>query len=88
MYCSQQTFVPYIQVMKILYLDCTGNDEHRSEIWSKDKSVDHLVYPDSYCMHLLENIKQSTDILPQHMRTMDNPAIAPLHDFSVGFIPR
>ncbi|KAI9488520.1 HECT-like ubiquitin-conjugating enzyme-binding-domain-containing protein [Zychaea mexicana] len=78
-------------VMKVLYVDCTqedSNDDRRIDMWSKDKTADHLTYPESCCELLLETLRQSTQIVPPHGRIMNNPAMAALHKFSVGYIRR
>ncbi|KAI9263189.1 Aldehyde/histidinol dehydrogenase [Phascolomyces articulosus] len=81
------------RVMKVFYIDCTqkgsaSNNDKRIEMWSKDKTADHLIYPESCCELLLETLKHSTKLVPPHARTMNNPAMALIHNFSVGFIKR
>lgn len=75
--------------MKVIYLDCTKDDEHTKKfigLWSNDKSTDHLVYPDHACQDLVHTLNQSTLILPPFMRKMNHPAMIFTRDFSIGFI--
>jgi hypothetical protein len=77
--------------MKVIYLDCTREDENTKKyiaIWSNDKSTDHLIYPDNACHDLVNNLNESTLILPPFMRKMDHPAMILTRNFSIGFIHR
>ncbi|KAG2231749.1 HECT-like ubiquitin-conjugating enzyme-binding-domain-containing protein [Thamnidium elegans] len=79
------------KVMKVIYLDCTKDNEHTRKnigLWSNDKSTDHLIYPDNVCRDLVTKLNQSTLILPDFMRKMDHPAMIFTRDFSIGFIHR
>ncbi|KAI8980486.1 HECT-like ubiquitin-conjugating enzyme-binding-domain-containing protein [Pilobolus umbonatus] len=83
----------YERVMKILYLDCHSNSNHDHmnkyiDLWSNDKSTDHLIYPDNACYELLDHLNQSNNILPKFMRLMNHPAMIFTKGFSVGFIQR
>ncbi|KAI7851663.1 HECT-like ubiquitin-conjugating enzyme-binding-domain-containing protein [Circinella umbellata] len=78
-------------VMKVLYIDCTqekNDNKKRIELWSNDKTTDHLIYPESCCELLLKSLEQSTKLVPPSARLMNNPAMTLLHNFSVGFIKR
>lgn len=79
--------------MKVLYVDCTDASqaalaERHMAIWSKDKTAEHLIYPDAYCRQLVDGLKASTSLLPPPMRRMTNPAMPMLDQFSVGYIER
>lgn len=78
--------------MKVFYLDCnSGDQEHVQKylkMWSNDKSTDHLFYPDSYCKQFMQDLKQSSLILPPFMRQMNHPAMVLTRNFSIGFIHR
>ena len=77
--------------MKVFYIGCTqekNDNKECIEIWSKDKTTDHLIYPESCCELLLKTLEQSTKLVPPSARIMDNPAMTLLHNFSIGFIKR
>ena len=77
--------------MKVLYIDCTqekNDNKKRIELWSNDKTTDHLIDPESCCELLLKSLEQSTKLVPPSARIMNNPAMTLLHNFSVGFIKR
>ncbi|KAI8391356.1 HECT-like ubiquitin-conjugating enzyme-binding-domain-containing protein [Radiomyces spectabilis] len=80
------------RVMKVLYLDCSHNDDILVQrhllSWGKDKTADHLLYPDAYCRQLVTAICETTKLLPSSMRTMNHPAMTMTQNFSVGFVNR
>ena len=87
--CKELTITPL--VMKVIYLNCRVENEHTKkyvELWSHDKSTDHLIYPDHVCEELVNNLEKSTLILPEFMRTMNHPAMIFTQNFSIGFIRR
>jgi hypothetical protein len=79
-------------VIKVMYLDCFNQDnEHTKkylEMWSRDKTTDHLIYPDNVCEQLVNTLSQSTLLLPSFMRVMNHPAMIFTQNFSIGFIHR
>ncbi|KAI8378541.1 ubiquitin-conjugating enzyme E2-binding protein [Blakeslea trispora] len=80
------------RVAKVMYLDCTNKaDQHVQKhlsLWSKDKSIDHMIYPDQFCQQLMHTLTQSSLVLPPFMRQIDHPAMLFTLHFSVGFLPR
>jgi hypothetical protein len=80
------------RVMKVIYLDCTNQDDNHTKkyvgLWSNDKSTDHLIYPDNACHQLVNTLNQSTLILPPFMRKINHPAMIFTQNFSIGFIHR
>lgn len=78
-------------VMKVIYLDCTKETDQTKQniaLWSNDKSTDHLIYPDHVCLDLVQQLNQSTFVLPEFMRKIDHPAMIFTRNFSIGFIHR
>ena len=70
-------------------MDCTQGDKaSQIETWANDKTADQLMYPESCCQLLVDTLKQSTALMPAAARVMNNPAMAVLHNFSVGFVKR
>ncbi|KAI9483706.1 MAG: HECT-like ubiquitin-conjugating enzyme-binding-domain-containing protein [Benjaminiella poitrasii] len=79
------------RVIKVIYLDCTKEDEHSQKylkLWLNDKSTDRLIYPDSVCSDLVNELNQSSLVQPPYMRKINHPAMIFTQNFSIGFIKR
>ncbi|KAI8080198.1 HECT-like ubiquitin-conjugating enzyme-binding-domain-containing protein, partial [Gilbertella persicaria] len=79
------------RVIKVMYLSCKEPTEQARkyiQLWSKDKSTDHLIYPDDVCHQLVNTLHQSTLILPPFMQTINHPAMIFYQGFSIGFLRR
>ncbi|ORX49164.1 hypothetical protein DM01DRAFT_1338353 [Hesseltinella vesiculosa] len=70
--------------LKILYAD----GDVLGKQWAQDRTADHLIYPDTYCHQLMQQLQASSALLPPALRKLHHPALSLSKDFHVGFLPR